>query len=164
MQLDDNAIVTEDGKRSDMSNSVTNEERVWYFEDHEINFVTVGDGNTNVLCLSAGTPDYRDLSRASWHNDWGTVLESYDRQKFHLLAFDPVGCGKSLHPNRAKFMEEERTKQIGLHERDAEIANLIMQVKDTHSANPVNCQHLFSDGSDNKEEDGNGPVFDNGKE
>ena len=63
MQLDDNAIVTEDGKRSDMSNSVTNEERVWYFEDHEIHFVTVGDGNTNILCLSAGTPDYRDLSR-----------------------------------------------------------------------------------------------------
>lgn len=44
------------------------DEKMWYFDDHEINFVQVGRGSTNVLCLSAGTPNYRDLSRGYHEN------------------------------------------------------------------------------------------------
>ncbi|XP_026759759.2 valacyclovir hydrolase [Galleria mellonella] len=60
--------------------------------DYDINYLKVGNGPRNVLCVPGAL--------GSIWTDYAPQVKGFDREKFTLVAWDPPGYGKSRPPDR----------------------------------------------------------------
>ncbi|BES87557.1 valacyclovir hydrolase-like [Nesidiocoris tenuis] len=86
-------------------------ENVIKIDNHPINYLKVGEGEHNLICLPGALGTI-------W-SDFKPQIEGLDKSKFTVVALDPIGYGKSRPPSR-KF-------DVKFYHKDAEISSKLME-------------------------------------
>uniref|UniRef100_A0A0A9Z804 Valacyclovir hydrolase n=4 Tax=Lygus hesperus TaxID=30085 RepID=A0A0A9Z804_LYGHE len=97
--------------RRSMSSSTYKENTV-NIEGHCINYLKTGEGSHHIICLPGALGTI-------W-SDFKPQIEGLDKTKFTIVAWDPIGYGKSRPPNR-EFNPR-------FYHKDAEFSAKLMEV------------------------------------
>jgi len=79
-----------------------------FIKDSPINFAKVGHGPHNILCMAG--------SLGTWQTDFANVLDTFDREKFTIVAWDAPGYGKSRPPDRHYNVDSNWADAIYAHQ------------------------------------------------
>jgi len=88
---------------------------------HTIHYELIGHGETHLFLLPGGMGSSR--------TDWSPQLQTLNKSKFTILAWDPPGFGYSSGPNHCDFVD--------LSQRDAEVAGKLLKTLGVTKTNVV---------------------------